>query len=145
MTSTAKKEHGVVSHGQSGAANTAHHGRPNVSVRYTKPSSHQAQDTEEAVTRIFDNPIYGTDNDKVNGGVKTDQSRLLSISLPDHEFDNPIYATKETENDYSMITGTSAHKDETNSELQTTYESIHDGQLPSSYRPLINGVLEKYS
>lgn len=121
MTLTAKKVHNSVSPGQSRAIHTANHGKPAVSVRYTKPSSHQARNTEEEITRKFDNPIYGADDDEVNGGVKTecvDQSRLLSISIPDHEFDNPIYATEETDNDYSMITDASTHDGETNRQLQ---------------------------
>ena len=146
VTFTAKKEHSSVSFGQSSAVNTAaaHHERQTVSVRYTKAPSHQLQDTEEEITRKFDNPIYGTENDKVKGiATETehmDQSRLLSMSLPDHEFDNPIYATEDTENAYSMITDASTHDGETNRQLQATYESVHDGQLPSSYRPLINGA-----
>ena len=117
-----------------------------VSVRYTKSPTHQLQDTEEMETsRTFDNPIYGDKNDKVNGragGSKqiVDQSRLLSISLPDHEFDNPIYATEETNNAYSMITDVSTQDDVTNGQLQATYENIHDERLPGSYRPLINGA-----
>ena len=118
-----------------------------VSVRYTKSPTHQLQDTEEMETsRTFDNPIYGEQNDKANrraGGSKqiVDQSRLLSMSLPDHEFDNPIYATEETDNAYSMITDVSTQDDATNGQLQAaTYESIHDEQLPGSYRPLINGA-----
>ena len=118
-----------------------------VSVRYTKSPTHQLQDTEEMETsRTFDNPIYGEQNDKANrraGGSKqiVDQSRLLSMSLPDHEFDNPIYATEETDNAYSMITDVSTQDDATNRQLQAaTYESIHDEQLPGRYRPLINSA-----
>ena len=91
-----------------------------VSVRYTKSPTHQLQDTEEMETsRTFDNPIYGEQNDKANrraGGSKqiVDQSRLLSMSLPDHEFDNPIYATEETDNAYSMITDVSTQDNATN-------------------------------
>ena len=135
MTLAAKKERIVT--------NTAHHERPTVSVRYTKPTSHQLQDTEDEITRKFDNPIYGDENDEVEGRARytehMDQSRLLSLSLPDHEFDNPIYATEETENAYSMITDTSTHDGGTNRQLRASYESIQDGQLPSSYRPLVNG------
>ena len=138
MTLTAKKERIVVQ------SNTAHHERATVSVRYTKPSSHQLQYVEEEIARKFDNPIYGAENDKVKERAREpehmDQSRLLSMSLPDHEFDNPIYATEETENAYSMINDASTHDGETNRQLQATYESVHDGQLPSSYRPLINGA-----
>lgn len=118
-----------------------------VSVRYTKSPTHQLQDTEEMETsRTFDNPIYCEQNDKANGragGSKqiVDQSRLLSMSLPDHEFDNPIYATEETDNAYSTITDVSTQNDVTNGQLQAaTYESIHDERLPGSYRPLINGA-----
>ena len=132
MTLAAKKER----------IKTVRHEVPTVSVRYTKPPSHS---TEEDVTRKFDNPIYGTDeNDKVKGRAReverVDQSRLLSMSLPDHKFDNPIYATEEPENAYSMVTDVSAQDSETNRQLQATYESIDDGQLPSSYRPLVNGA-----
>jgi hypothetical protein len=70
-----------------------------------------------------------------------DHSRLLSTSLPDHEFDNPIYATEEPENAYSVVNdASSTENSETNRQLQATYESIDDGQLPSSYRPLVNGA-----
>jgi Cft2 family RNA processing exonuclease len=69
-----------------------------------------------------------------------DHSRLLSTSLPDHEFDNPIYATEEPENAYSVVNDASIQDSETNRQLQATYESIDDGQLPSSYRPLVNGA-----
>ena len=116
------------------------------SVRYTKSPTHQLQDTEEMETsRTFDNPIYGDKNDKVNGRAGeskqiVDQSRLLSMSLPDHEFDNPIYATEETNNAYFMITDVSTQDNATKRQLQATYESIHDEQLPGSCRPLINGA-----
>ena len=134
MTLAAKKE----------CIKTVRHEVPTVSVRYTKPPPHN---TEEDVTRKFDNPIYGTDeNDKVKERARevnkhVDQSRLLSMSLPDHEFDNPIYATEEPENAYSLITDASIQDDdETNKQLQATYENIDDGQLPSSHRPLVNGA-----
>ena len=137
VTCTANKEHSIVSSGKSRNSTTAYgdQPKPNVSVRYTKPSSPQLPDSEEAV---FDNPIYGVDdNDKVNGDVEIDPKALLSTSLPDHEFDNPIYAIEETENAYSMITDASTHNSATTGQLQATYKSIHD-ELPNSYRPLID-------
>lgn len=135
LTPAAKKEH----------MNTANLETPAVPLRYTKPHPHQPQDAEQETTRKFDNPIYGDDGDEVAGGARDnepnmDQSRLLSMSLPDHEFDNPIYATEETNNPYSTITDASTQDSETNRQLQATYESIHDEQLPSSYRPLANGT-----
>ena len=90
---------------------------------YTDSSS-VADTNEQVSTKAYDNPVYGSSSDKAKSD-ETDNSRKPSMCDPEHQFDNPIYGTKDTESAYSMITDASAQDGAIDRQLlQTTYESI---------------------
>ena len=58
-----------------------------------------ADANERVSTKACNNPIYDSLCDKAKR-LETDKynSRKLSMSDPEHQFDNPIYGTNDTEN-----------------------------------------------
>ena len=88
---------------------------PLSSVCYTDASFAGETDEPES-SKAYDNPVYGSSSDNAKS-VEADNSRKSSMCDPEHQFDNPIYATKDTENVYSMITDASVHDGTTVSQL----------------------------
>ena len=68
--------------------------------------------------------MVDTDRDNTND-IRTDRdpSRLLSMSESYHQFDNPIYATKVTQNTYSIITDAATNDGST--DRQSTPDSMY--------------------
>ena len=62
-----------------------------VYANLSSDSSDRLQDdmAESAPDRVFDNPIYGGNNEEID----YHQTGYESVASPYHEFDNPIYGT----------------------------------------------------
>ena len=77
-----------------------------------------------APDRVFDNPIYGR-NDEETGDTYADpdanhHSRTGMGSAPYHEFDNPIYGGEADENAYSLLA---------NSSTENAYSLLADSSM----------------
>ena len=103
-------------------------------VKYVNLSSISRDNTAESATeRVFDNPIYGGNNEETEG-VYADpytnhQAGTGMGTSPYHEFDNPIYGGEAEESMYSMLEGSSSVNRTTAAVAtgQTTHENTKRG------------------